>query len=616
MKYTTLGGGLALLLLLAPSGAWAKDFYIDPVKGSDAGDGSEASPWKTLEAVVEGKKIETQHWESLPYAEGKKLVVKNAGAPVKGGDTLWLRDGYHGRPLFQGYYNAQELTIAAAPGHQPRLAELRVQAGQNFRFVGLQISPDHAPAFDKHTLVAIGNHSFHGPVSDVTMEGCNLVGKLDPSSWTKQDWDQLSPNGISAGGKNITLRNNTIKNINFAIAVSASDSLVEGNLIDSFSGDGMRGLGDNTVFQYNTVKNLIYVNDNHPDGFQSWSVGADGKVGTGEVKGIVLRGNTFINFTDPAQPFRGNLQGIGCFDGMFVDWIVENNVVITDHWHGISLYGARNARIVNNTVIGIDSAEIGPPWITIKDHKNGTKPEDCVVRNNLATSFQLPKEGVVADHNLTVKDPGAFFVNKGAFDVRLLPGSEAIDAGSSDLAPSLDLLKIPRPQGPAIDLGAHEWHDGSVGAAGAGGAGGAGGAAGAGGAGGQAGVGGSGTSGQAGAGFGGAPGGTGGGAGSGGAGSGGAGAGGAGSGGAGGAELGGAGPSGSGGSGQSGTGGSGQKGGVGGEGAGPEGSGVNPGAEGEESGCGCRLVHPEGSAGALLGAMALAALAVRRKRSI
>jgi MYXO-CTERM domain-containing protein len=43
---------------------------------------------------------------------------------------------------------------------------------------------------------------------------------------------------------------------------------------------------------------------------------------------------------------------------------------------------------------------------------------------------------------------------------------------------------------------------------------------------------------------------------------------------------------------------------------------VNPGGEGEESGCGCRLVHPEGSAGALLGAMALAALAARRKRAI
>ena len=46
---------------------------------------------------------------------------------------------------------------------------------------------------------------------------------------------------------------------------------------------------------------------------------------------MVLRGNTIINYEDPGQPHRGTLQGIGCFDGMFVDWVIENNVVIVDH---------------------------------------------------------------------------------------------------------------------------------------------------------------------------------------------------------------------------------------------------------------------------------------------
>ena len=50
----------------------------------------------------------------------------------------------------------------------------------------------------------------------------------------------------------------------------------------------------------------------------------------------MLRGNLFINFENPNQPLKGTLQGIGCFDGFFVDWVVENNVVVTNHWHGIS----------------------------------------------------------------------------------------------------------------------------------------------------------------------------------------------------------------------------------------------------------------------------------------
>ena len=51
---------------------------------------------------------------------------------------------------------------------------------------------------------------------------------------------------------------------------------------------------------------------------------------------MVLRGNVFVNHENPNQPLRTSMQGIGCFDGCFVNWMVENNVVITDHWHGIS----------------------------------------------------------------------------------------------------------------------------------------------------------------------------------------------------------------------------------------------------------------------------------------
>ena len=79
-----------------------------------------------------------------------------------------------------------------------------------------------------------------------------------------------------------------------------------------------------------------------------------GGVGTGEVRGVVLRGNVFINHVNPAHPLRSSMQAIGCFDGWFVNWVVENNVVVTDHWHGISFYGMCDSRIVNNTVIDLD----------------------------------------------------------------------------------------------------------------------------------------------------------------------------------------------------------------------------------------------------------------------
>jgi MYXO-CTERM domain-containing protein len=227
----------------------------------------------------------------------------------------------------------------------------------------------------------------------------------------------------------------------------------------------LRGLGDNETFQYNLVKNS-YLDDNldsnHDDGFQSWSVGPGG-VGTGEVKNLTLRGNVIINAENASQPLKGTLQGIGCFDGFFVGWVVENNVVITNHWHGISLYGAKDSRIVNNTVIDNESGEPGPPWIMVTDHKDGTPSENVIVRNNLTTDLDVSGTNVVEDHNTVLgNDLSAYFVNAGAWDVHLLPNAPAIDQGSADQAPALDADSIPRPQGNGIDLGAYEWHDPSV----------------------------------------------------------------------------------------------------------------------------------------------------------
>jgi hypothetical protein len=452
---------LALALPLLAPRAFAADFYVDPKSGSMANDGSAARPWKTLEEVIAANLVQTQGWESLPYAEGKPLVIKNAGAPVKAGDTIWLRSGYHGRVQITGWYNASPVTIAAEPVHRPELASLSIRAGKNWKLVGLSLSPSFAPSFEKLTMIDLDSHDFHGPVSDIIVEGCELFSAADVSGWTEADWNALAVNGIGADGTAITIRNNRLKNVNFGISVSARSSLVEKNVVDSFAGDGLRGLGDDTTFQYNVVKNCYAVNANHDDGFQSWSVGEDG-VGTGEVKGIVLRGNLIINYEDENQKFRGTLQGIGCFDGMFVDWVVENNVIITDHWHGITLLGAVNARIVNNTVLDQNTERPGPPWISIDAHKNGTPPVGSVVRNNLTTALNLAASGVVEDHNLILDDPARFFVDVAAFDLHLLPGSPAIDVGSNELAPAIDIEGIPRPQGSGIDVGAYEWHDGSV----------------------------------------------------------------------------------------------------------------------------------------------------------
>jgi len=437
--------------------AAAAEFWVDPVNGSPSGDGSAGAPWQTLQQVVEDGLIETRHWDTLPYEPGHGFVTVHPGAPVKAGDTIWLRSGYHGELFVRGAYNAAPITIAAEPGEIPELRRVQLSAAQNWILRGLSISPSHDPApLTQGTIVFVENHGWHGPSWDITIERCDVFTVDDASGWGAAEWVNVASSGFRIDGDRVAVRNNRVRNVRFGISVSGADARIRSNVVDGFSADGLRGLGDGDWFEYNVVRNARVgapEDGNHDDGFQSWSVGPGG-VGTGEVRDVVLRGNVILNDEDPDHPLHATLQGIGCFDGLFVDWVVENNVVVTDHWHGISLYGAIGGRVVNNTVIDLNAISPGPPWIMLNS-SNGTPSQGVLVRNNLATDYSLGGTGHTIDHNVELTDPAAYFVAP-PFDVHLLAGSAALDAGSAVAAPPRDADRFPRPQGAGVDLGAYE----------------------------------------------------------------------------------------------------------------------------------------------------------------
>ena len=74
-------------LCLIPFQAKGADFYVDPVKGSSTGDGSASHPWRTIQEVFDAGLVESQQWDKLPCTAQSRLVVRNAGAPVRAGDT-------------------------------------------------------------------------------------------------------------------------------------------------------------------------------------------------------------------------------------------------------------------------------------------------------------------------------------------------------------------------------------------------------------------------------------------------------------------------------------------------------------------------------------------------
>ena len=425
MKPSLLAAAAACVMSSA-TGAYAAEYYVDP-NAAGAGEGTQSEPWASLEEAIDGGGVEA-------------------------GDTVWLMSGAYGELRIDSINNEAPVTIAAAEGQKPTFTSVLVRNSAAWALRGL-----HVVAESAGFLIDLD-----GSNEDVRVEGCVLMSTPDASGWSARDWIDRASSGIGVDGTRMTIRGNRLTNVAHGISVSADNSVIEGNLIENFSRDGLRGLGDYNVFENNTVKNSYSVDDHHDDGFQSWSVG-EGGVGTGEVVGVVLRGNTFINYEDANQPHRGSLQGIGCFDGTFVDWVVENNVVITDHWHGITLLGARNSTVVNNTVTDPNGERPGPPWISIQSHKNGTAPTGCVVRNNLTTALNNA-EGVLEDKNITfaMDEASTYFVAPDGRDLHLHQDAPAVDAGTATGAPPLDRDRIPRPQGDGIDVGAYEWHDGSA----------------------------------------------------------------------------------------------------------------------------------------------------------
>jgi parallel beta-helix repeat protein len=425
MKMRGLPTLVVTLVLMTAAPGFAAEYWVDP-SAPMPGDGSREAPFDTIDAALE-----------------------SAGA----GDTVWLETGDYGELSISNLAPEERLTLAAAGAAEPRFARVQLQDSANVTLRGLHVVGEAAGA-----LMDLDGE-------ELVVEASVLMSAPDTADWSAQDWIDRASTGIEVSGTVNTVRDNHLLNVGYGISVSATHSLIEGNLIENFSQDGLRGLGDYTVFQYNTVKNCYAVDDHHDDGFQSWSVGDEG-VGTGEVIGVVLRGNTIINYEDPNQPHRGTLQGIGCFDGTFVDWVIENNVIMTDHWHGITLLGARNCTVVNNTVIDLNDESPGPPWISVDDHKDGTPPVDCVVRNNLTTDLQnssaVTEEGNIV---LSMSELSDYFVDAAAHDLHLLEAAPAVDAGV-EAAPALDRDRIPRPQGAGIDVGAYEWHEPNVGAEG------------------------------------------------------------------------------------------------------------------------------------------------------
>ena len=465
-------------------------YYVDPVQGSMAGDGSKSHPWLTLAAVFD---VRNRLIANAPatYIAGIGIIQPNPNAPIKSGDTIYLMTGNHGAPMLQGYFgsgttlngynNTSFITVAAAPGQTPVVSQLTLLGVGKWLFQGITFqSLQNVPSNNGQPFTNSNNTSDYnlvgmgGPTSDVIFDHDKFLSQADVSSWTVNDFLSKRVSGFTAtGGSCHTLTNNTFTNIGFAIGTQkVQNVLIRHNVIDTFTDDGIDYGSNNTVIDGNVIMNCINDGDGfHDDGMQGQPFDA-----TTPIVNTTITNNVVIN---QAKPLVGtsDLQGIDAFDGIWQNVLVANNVVVTNDYHGITFYGANHISIVNNTVIGT-ATQIGQgisTWIDVSPSKTGQPSTAVTVRNNIAATFQIVAASAFIDHNvlatmntnliqyfhpsaaiaaavtttsvLTAFNPSTF-----SYDPRLLNSTAVVGAGSVSLAPRLDIRGYVR--GKRVDLGA------------------------------------------------------------------------------------------------------------------------------------------------------------------
>lgn len=422
---------LFALLCISFQQTSAAIYYCNPATGSMSNNGSFGSPWSTLEAV---------------FAANKTFVA---------GDLILLYNGYHGTPVVRGN-NSGYVSIRAVPGQTPQLKKLIVWDAQRWFIEGLFISPEYAASYEKGNIVLI-----NPTASYITIENCRVFSAASIAGWSGDTVLARFANGIVVNGPNCRIKNNIVKEVHYGITVNktATGTNVTYNTVEGFDEDALRGLASYCKFEYNLVKRCYSINEKHDDGFQSWSVDSAGTPGAGTLYNVELRGNVFINVEDASQPFANDgygCHGIGCYDGFYENWVVENNLIVADYPYTLGFNGAINCRIVNNTVM-TNPLNLRPdiPFITVVNHKTRGPGSGTILKNNLTSAMGSIGTGVTQSNNLVSTAYTSHFVDYANFNFHLKSTSTAVDAGSSTNAPAIDLDSNLRTS--PYDIGCYEY---------------------------------------------------------------------------------------------------------------------------------------------------------------
>lgn len=404
----------------------AASYYVAPLgakPGCASPDGSLKCPWPTLGGAL-------------------------ANLKVVGGDTILLMDGNHGHVRTNRAFDT-EVIVQSQNNSNAHLNSIHFSdLAQHITLKNLKIW--RTDADEKAYMV----RSYTG-ASNLTFENLDIRSRPDTDAqldWAAARWTAVAGVGMELRGKNYVVRNCRVSAVHVGIFAVGSGALIENNVVMDFTGDGIKSGGSNSIFRSNLVKNRFKVSATHADGFQAYAPTV--------LTNLTLENNIILEWTyAKSHPLRGSLQGIGMFNGYYDNVLIQNNVIATRHYHGITVQGTRHSKILNNTVVNIDGIVDKAPWIRIVGKTSTLPSQDVIVANNVAMQFHGSTDAannVLFTDNSVILYPAKVMTDLATFNYVPKADSGFIDTGNVTYAPKTDINGTARPQAKGPDRGAFE----------------------------------------------------------------------------------------------------------------------------------------------------------------
>ncbi|THD65100.1 nitrous oxide reductase family maturation protein NosD [Phenylobacterium sp.] len=291
--------------------------------------------------------------------------IQPALAKAKPGDTVSFAAGTYGQLAVNRQWADPGVTIRPAPGAKVSFTNVTVAnaAGVTVREFTVLSDAIGFMAINSERIVA----------SKLDIHGA-LDGELTAKAGTGVIVRNIKASEVS---------DCDVHHTGCGIGHQGCDGLIiRGNTIHNFRFDGVRGGSSNLTVEGNEIRDMYPAPADHPDGIQFWTT-----LLSAPVENVTIRRNRVLR--NKGLPFQGIFVADEANVGIHgLD--IEENLVVSDHFHGISVYHGTSPKIIGNYVNGHEGAGVRP-WIKVEGCTDPVIKDNVCPGNFVTTgSSRLP----------------------------------------------------------------------------------------------------------------------------------------------------------------------------------------------------------------------------------